>query len=160
MRIFFLLVDEPFYTPACVGRSSRARFVDRWRRVSGQLLTGSGSGPRSRCRLFTTAGGSRTVASVRGGVSTGSLRRADSGHGVADVNAALFVDMLRRLQVDLIVSINTPQRLKAPFHAAGADCLNVHFGMLLAGSFADLSRPDERRAVLWRHRAPDGRKAR
>jgi methionyl-tRNA formyltransferase len=136
MRIFFLLVDEPFYTPACVepllarfgssivGAAFPAGFFD-WKRLRTTIAL---YGP------FTTAGrvARMAVASARGGaVHRQFAARHIPVHDVADVNAASFVDLLRRLQVDLIVSINTPQRLKAPLLTLPAHgCLNVHFGML------------------------------
>src|SRR5687767_2399678 len=136
MRIFFLLVDEPFYTPACVepllarfassivGVAFPAGFFD-WKRLRTTIAL---YGP------FATAGrfARMAVASARGGVVHRQFAaRQIPVHDVADVNAASFVDMLRRLQVDLIVSINTPQRLKTPILTLPAcGCLNVHFGML------------------------------
>ncbi len=136
MRIFFLLVDEPFYTSACVepllarfgssivGAAFPAGFFD-WKRLRTTIaLYGA----------FSTAGriARMAVASARGGVVHRQFAaRRIPVHDVADVNAASFLDMLRQLQVDLIVSINTPQRLKTPILTLPAHgCLNVHFGML------------------------------
>lgn len=136
MRIFFLLVDEPFYTPACVeplldrfgadvvGAAFPAGFFD-WKRLKTTIAL---YGP------FSTAGrmARMAVASARGGV----VHRQFAARGirvqdVADVNAPAFLDALRGLGVDLIVSINTPQKVKAPLLALPAHgCLNVHFGML------------------------------
>ena len=136
MRIFFLLVDEPFYTSACVepllerfgasvvGAAFPAGFFDSRRLKTTLALYGA----------FATAGrvARMAVASIRGGVvhRQFAVRRIPV-HDVADVNAAPFLDELRRQSIDLIVSINTPQRLKAPLLALPAHgCLNVHFGML------------------------------
>src|SRR5262245_24137268 len=136
MRIFFLLVDEPFYTSACiepllgrfrssiVGAAFPAGFFD-WKRLRTTIAL---YGP------ISTAGrvARMAVASARGGV----VHRQFAAHGipvhdVANVNAPAFLDTLRTLGVDLVVSINTPQRLKAPILALPAHgCLNVHFGML------------------------------
>ena len=136
MRIFFLLVDEPFYTTACVapllerfgasvvGAAFPAGFFD-WRRLKTTIAL---YGP------FTTAGRAArmAMASARGGaVHRQFSSRGIPIHDVADVNATPFLDELRRLQVDLIVSINTPQRLKSTLLSLPANgCLNVHFGML------------------------------
>src|SRR5262249_10315957 len=50
---------------------------------------------------------------------------------VGDVNASAFLERLRELDVNLIVSLNCPQRLKAPLLSLPAlGCINVHFGKL------------------------------
>ena len=136
MRIFFLLVDEPFYTRACVepllerfgssvaGAAFPAGFFE-WKRLKTTLAL---YGP------FSTAGrmARMALASARGGDLHRLFTRRDIPvQDVADVNATTFVDHLRGLGVDLIVSINTPQRVKAPLLRLPAHgCLNVHFGML------------------------------
>src|SRR5262245_22398947 len=136
MRIFFLLVDEPFYTSACiepllgrfgtaiVGAAFPSGFFD-WKRLRTTI---SLYGP------ISTAGrvARMAVASARGGaVHRQFAARRIPVHDVADVNAQAFLDLLRTLKVDLIVSINTPHRLEAPVLALPRQgCLNVHFGML------------------------------
>ena len=136
MRIFFLLVDEPFYTPACL-----EPLVERWRgSIAGAVFP---KGFFDWRRLRTTlalygpiATASRTArmawASARGGaVHRQFTARNIPVHDIADVNAPAFLAELRRLGVDLIVSLNTPQRLKPEILALPAHgCLNVHFGML------------------------------
>jgi methionyl-tRNA formyltransferase len=136
MRIFFLLVDEPFYTPACVepllerfgssvvGAAFPAGFFD-WKRLKTTVAL---YGPVATAgRMVRMA-----VASARGGV----VHRQFAARGipvqdVAEVNTKAFLDRLRDLGVDLIVSINTPQKVKARLLALPAlGCLNVHFGML------------------------------
>lgn len=136
MRIFFLLVDEPFYTSACVepllerfgssvvGAAFPAGFFD-WKRLETTLAL---YGPLATAgRVVRVA-----AASVRGGVVHRQFAaRRISVRDVADVNAPAFVEELRRLGVDLLVSINTPQRLKPGLLTLPAHgCLNVHFGML------------------------------
>ena len=136
MRIFFLLVDEPFYTSACVepllerfgssiaGAAFPAGFFD-WKRLRTTVAL---YGP-----LAATGRVARmAIASARGGVVHRQFAaRHIPVHDVADVNAPPFLDTLRRLQVDLIASINTPQRLKSPILTLPAHgCMNVHFGML------------------------------
>jgi len=136
MRIYFLLVDEPYYTSACVepllerfgpsvaGAGFPAGFFD-WNRFKSTLAL---HGP-----LTTAARAARVAWAAAGG---GVVHRQFAARGipvrdVADVNAAPFLEELRRLGPDLIVSINTPQRLKHPILALPAlGCLNVHFGML------------------------------
>jgi len=136
MRIYFLLVDEPFYTPACVGP-----LVDRFAPMIAGAGFPSGFFDWKRFRttlavqgLLTTAGKAAGIAmaTLRGGVVHRQFRaRGIPVRDVSDVNAPEFLDELRRLGIDLIVSINTPQRLKPPILALPArGCLNVHFGML------------------------------
>lgn len=136
MRIFFLLVDEPFYTSACI-----EPLLDRFRgSIAGAAFP---AGFFDAKRLKTTLAlygpistAARTVqmawASLRGGAVHRLFRsRGIPVRDVADVNAPQFLDELRRLGVDLIVSLNTPQRLKRPILALPAHgCVNVHFGML------------------------------
>ena len=130
------LVDEPFYTRACVapllerfgssvaGAAFPAGFFD-WKRLKTTIAL---YGP------FSTAGrmARMALASARGGdVHRLFATRRIPVHDVADVNTNAFLDQLRGLGVDLIVSINTPQRLKKPLLGLPANgCLNVHFGML------------------------------
>ncbi len=136
MRIYFLLVDEPFYTPACiepllerfgasiVGAAFPAGFFD-WKRVKTTLALYGAIGTAVRTVRMAWA-------SLRGGVVHRQFAaRHVPVRDVADVNAPEFLDELRRLQVDLIVSLNTPQKLKPPLLALPTHgCINVHFGML------------------------------
>jgi methionyl-tRNA formyltransferase len=136
MRIYFLLVDEPFYTRACIepllGRFGE--FV-----VGAAFPTGFFDSKRLKTSLalygpVTTA--VRTMRMAWASLRGGAVRRLFTSRGipvrhVADVNAPEFLDELRRLGVDLIVSLNTPQRLKRPILSLPAHgCVNVHFGML------------------------------
>jgi methionyl-tRNA formyltransferase len=50
---------------------------------------------------------------------------------VENVNAAEFLEELSALRVDLIVSLNCPQKLKRPILSLPTHgCVNVHFGKL------------------------------
>jgi methionyl-tRNA formyltransferase len=136
MRIFFLLVDEPFYTSACleplldrfapaiVGAAFPSGFFD-WKRLKTTVALYG---------LLSTAGRIAKMgwASLQGGMVHRQLRaRQVPVRDISDVNAPEFLADLRNLGVDLIVSINTPQRLKSPILGLPAHgCLNVHFGML------------------------------
>ena len=136
MRIYFLLVDEPFYTPGClapllarwhgsiVGAGFPTGFFD-WKRVKSTLA------------LYGPVGtATRSVRLAWGSLGGGAVHRQFASIGVpcsevADVNAPAFLDELGRLEVDVIVSINTPQKLKKPLLALPTHgCINVHFGML------------------------------
>ena len=136
MRIFFLLVDEPFYTPVCL-----EPLLERWRASIAGAAFPKGFFDRRRLRTTLalygpTATAARTLRMAWAGIRGGAVRRQFASRGipvrdVADVNAPEFLAELRRLGVDLIVSLNTPQKLKAPLLALPArGCLNVHFGML------------------------------
>src|SRR5215216_5162419 len=136
MRIFFLLVDEPFYTSACieplldrfgtaiVGAAFPSGFFDAKRLKNTLALYGPIA---TATRLAQMA-----WASLRGGaVHRLFASRRIPVRDVADVNAPDFLGHLRELGVDLIVSLNTPQRLKQPILTLPAHgCINVHFGML------------------------------
>jgi methionyl-tRNA formyltransferase len=71
-------------------------------------------------------------AAARGGV----VHRQFQSFGIPtsnvdDVNAPAFLDELRRRNVDVVVSLNCPQRLKRPLLSLPAQgCVNVHFGLL------------------------------
>jgi methionyl-tRNA formyltransferase len=136
VRIFFLLVDEPIYTPACIaplvarwqgsiaGAAFPKGFFD-WNRVKTSVRLYGVSGVAARSARVA-------LAAARGGV----VHRQFQSHGiatfnVADVNAPSFLDELRSRNVDVIVSLNCPQRLKRPILSLPAHgCINVHFGLL------------------------------
>src|SRR5579862_1439532 len=136
MRIYLLLVDEPFYTPGCLepllerfgpsiaGAAFPAGFFD-WKRVKTTLA------------LYGVVGtATRTLRMAWAALSGGAVHRQLAARGipvrdVPDANAPAFLDDLRRLGVDVIVSLNTPQKLKTPLLTLPRHgCLNVHFGML------------------------------
>lgn len=136
MRIFFLLVDEPYYTAACLeplltrwrssiaGAAFPSGFFD-WRRLASsvQLYGVRGTASRIVRVAFASLGG-------------GDVHRQFAARGIpavdaADVNAPEFLETLKTMQVDLIVSLNCPQKLKQPLLALPAHgCINVHFGKL------------------------------
>lgn len=136
MRIFFLLVDEPYYTAACL-----EPLLDRWRgSIAGaafphgffdwQRLTSS-------VYLYGVMGTASRIARVAvASISGGAVHRQLAARGIptmgaGDVNAPAFLEKLRELQVDLVVSLNCPQKLKRPILALPArGCINVHFGKL------------------------------
>jgi methionyl-tRNA formyltransferase len=136
MRIFFLLVDEPIYTPACVepllarwrpsivGAGFPRGFFD-WKRVKASL------------GLYGVLGTARRSAQVAlAAMRGGAVHRQFASAGIPtvevdDVNAPAFVESLRAQAVDVIVSLNCPQRVKRPLLSLPArGCVNVHFGLL------------------------------
>ena len=136
MRVFLLLVDEPFYTSGCL-----EPLLDRW---SGSLAGAAfphgffdWKRVKSSLQLYGVLGTAvRTVrvgcAAIAGGAVHRQLAaRAIPTFDVANVNAPAFLDTLRRLQVDLVVSLNCPQKLKREILSLPANgCINVHFGKL------------------------------
>ena len=136
MRILFLLVDEPFYTPSCL-----EPLLDRW---SGSIV--GAAFPRgffdwkrvkSSLQLFGVIGTAvRTLKVAYASIGGGAVHRQFAARGIPtfdvdDVNAPGFLDTLTRLQVDLVVSLNCPQKLKKALLSAPArGCINVHFGKL------------------------------
>jgi methionyl-tRNA formyltransferase len=136
MRIYFLLVDEPFYTPACIepllerfgpsiaGAAFPVGFFD-WKRLRTTLALYGPVATASRVARMSWA-------SAVGGVVRRQFKARDIPvRDIADVNASGFQQDLRSLGVDLIVSINTPQKLQSPIlNLPAHGCLNVHFGML------------------------------
>jgi len=136
MRVFLLLVDEPFYTVPCLGP-----VLDRW----GPSVVGAAFPPGffdwkrawSSLRVYGPVGMARRtlqlgLAAARGG----AVHRALAARGIRivdapGVNAPQFLETLRQLNVNLIVSLNCPQKLKAPILSLPAHgCINVHFGKL------------------------------
>jgi methionyl-tRNA formyltransferase len=136
VRVFFLLVDEPFYTAACI-----EPLVDRWRGsiVGAAFPRGFFDWQRvkSSLQLYGISGtAARVFKMARASIGGGSVHRQFASRGIGvcdvdDVNARAFLDELTRLRVDLIVSLNCPQRLKRPILSLPArGCINVHFGKL------------------------------
>ncbi len=136
MNIFFLLADEPFYMPGCLGT-----VLDKWkdRIVGASFPQGFFSRKRtiSTLRLFGPVGFlSRAIrigiASLRGGAVHQVVRRYSIPiYPAEDINRSDFLALLRDLQVDLVVSFNCPQKLKADLlHLPSLGCVNIHFGLL------------------------------
>jgi methionyl-tRNA formyltransferase len=136
MRVFFLLVDEPFYTPACL-----APLVDRWHPSIAGAAFPRGffdwKRIRSSLQLYGVLGTAvRTVRMLTASLRGGSVRHLFTERGIPtfdadDVNAPAFLERLRALGVDTIVSLNCPQKLKTDILSLPArGCINVHFGKL------------------------------
>ena len=163
------LVDEPFYTPACLapllerwggsvaGAGFPSGFFD-WKRVQARRWrsTARSAPRRAACGWrWRIARRRRRPSPVRG------PRRA--GEEVADVNAPAFLEQLRRL--GSTSSCRSTVRRRSEARPAGAAGARLHQRPLrhaaaLSRDPADLLRADERRAVVRRHCPPDGRAAR
>ena len=136
MHVFFLLVDEPFYTPACL-----EPLLDRWHGsiVGAAFPRGffDWSRLKSSLQLYGMIGTlARAVKVGCAAITGGAVHRRFATRGIPtfdvdEVNAPAFLDTLRRLNTDLVVSLNCPQKLgqgllTLPAHG----CINVHFGKL------------------------------
>ena len=136
VRIFLLLVDEPFYTSQCL-----APLLDRW----GPSIAGAAFPPgffdwkrvKSSLQLYGPVGVAfRTLKVALAAIGGGAVHRQLAQHSipvlkVPDVNSSPFLDQLRRLDVDLVVSLNCPQKLRTRLLSLPAlGCINVHFGRL------------------------------
>lgn len=136
MRVFWLLLDEPFYTPDClrpvlarwqaesVGAAFPPGFVGGRRLVTMLLLEGPA---RFLVRAISTL-----RARWRGGAVANVLRQLGIPIvPVRDVNDRMFLARLRALKVDVVMSLNCSQRVRAPLLTLPAyGVLNVHFGAL------------------------------
>ena len=136
MRILFLLVDEPFYTPTCV-----SSLLDRWHGyvVGAAFPSGFFEWKRVRTTLALYGPVGVAVRSIRmaiAGAAGGVVHRQFRSRGIPcididDVNGSSFLHQVRQMQADLIVSFNCPQKIKPALLALPArGCINVHFGML------------------------------
>jgi methionyl-tRNA formyltransferase len=129
-------VDEPFYTAACL-----EPLLDRWRDSIAGAAFPRGffdwQRVKSSLQLYGMLGTSaRVVRMARASIGGGSVHRQFTSRGIAvvdvdDVNARPFLDEVEKLRVDLIVSLNCPQKLKRAILSLPAlGCINVHFGKL------------------------------
>jgi methionyl-tRNA formyltransferase len=136
MRVFLLLVDEPFYTAQCL-----EPLLDRW----GRSIVGAAFPPGffdwkrawSSLRVYGPAGMlSRTLSLGLAAARGGAVHRQLAARRIPvvdapNVNAPQVLETLRRMDVDLVVSLNCPQKLRTPILSLPAHgCINVHFGKL------------------------------
>lgn len=146
MRIFILTQEDAFYIPRILDRVLEARKdVVRVGIVPGELRTGHAGkywtmmGPRdftlqlmnlATHRLMDIV--SRVTPTRRSYSVVGAARRAGvQSEVVANVNASEFLDRLKALGVDLIVSIACPQKLGARLLAVPTrGCINLHGALL------------------------------
>jgi methionyl-tRNA formyltransferase len=136
MRVFLLLVDEPFYTAGCL-----EPLLDRW----GRTIVGAAFPPGffdwkrawASLRVYGPAGMlSRTLTLGLAAARGGAVHRQLAARHIPvvdapSVNAPPFLETLRQLDVSLVVSLNCPQKLERPILSLPAQgCINVHFGKL------------------------------
>jgi len=140
VRIAFLTTDDPLYlpdffdrvlerrsddtvlvaiVPPLYARQSRAQALRRYRRTFGTADT-----LRLARRVAAAKLRRRSIAAVceRRGIRHGRRR---------DVNAPEFLDELRSLETDLVVSVSCPQLFRRPLlELPSRGCLNVHGALL------------------------------
>jgi methionyl-tRNA formyltransferase len=173
MNIVVLTADEPLYLPSFFDRFLAARAAD----VRGVFVVKPRYGRDSTLtmvRRYTRAFGLANLLRLmwrtlrakvcdRTGIGSGSGRfhsvaSAARAHGVPceaieNVNDPLFLDRLRAMNVDLVVSVSCPQVFRRPLiELPPKGCLNVHGALLpqyrgIAPSFWMMSRGETRAGV-------------
>lgn len=140
MRVVFLAADDPIYLPDFFERVLAARASDTLAvYVTPPLYRDQTSGSAA-WRYFRTFGLADTLR-LSGRVLGARLRRRSIGavcrkHGVRyavvpDVNAPVFLDLLRSQSVDTIVSVSCPQIFRKPLREIPSrGLLNVHGAVL------------------------------
>jgi len=140
VKIVFLTTDDPLYLPAFY-----ERVLDRWAPATEAVyivppLYKGQSSLDAALRYYRTFGWRDTVELVRrvarrklGGRSIASVcrHRGVTCETVADVNDAEFLDRLRAIGPDVLVSVSCPQIFKKPLiDLAPSGCLNIHGAIL------------------------------
>ena len=161
MKIVFLTTDDPLYLPALFDRVLRVHggtssvFVVPPLYKNQTALSAAG-------RYFRTFGLGATWALSRrmlvAKIERRSIARVCERHGVPcesirDVNDPLFLERLRMLGTELVVSVSCPQIFKRPLiDLPERGCLNVHGALLpeyrgIMPSFWMLANDEKRAGV-------------
>jgi len=137
MKIFIVTVDEPLYTA-----ETFKVVLNSCNNIAGVSFI---KGIFTRKRLITTLrvyGFWRVLkiipvylsSYVRGGQVHSLFRHYNPGipvYPLSDINGKRFLNTLKEMEIDLIISFNCPIILKKEFiNLPKHGCLNVHFGML------------------------------
>jgi methionyl-tRNA formyltransferase len=140
VRIAFLTTDDPLYLPAFFERVLAARARDTALVSIVPPLYKNQTRRQALWRYYRTFGFHDTaVLAARTGTAKlkrRSIAAVSERHGVRhadaqDVNAPDFLDELRSLGTDVIVSVSCPQIFRAPLIELPAKgCLNVHGALL------------------------------
>jgi methionyl-tRNA formyltransferase len=136
MRIVFLTTADPIYLPAFFDAVLSVRAHETAAVYAVPPLYKNQTAARAAWRYFRTFGfeglaglGTRVIKAKASG---SSIATACKRHGVRyaeteDVNAPPFLEELRSLGTDVIVSVSCPQIFKKPLIELPAKgCLNVH----------------------------------
>ena len=140
MRIVFLTTHDPLYLPAFFDRVLAERAADTCLVSIVPPLYGRQTARQAAWRYFRTFGARDTVGLARRTLAAALARRSVAAvcerHGVphartADVNALPFLDELRSLGTDVIVSVSCPQIFRKPLiDLPDRGCLNIHGAIL------------------------------
>lgn len=173
MNIVCLTADEPLYLPAFFaqllrerGQDIRAIFVVPPRYGKDSTFTMvrkylGAFGAWNLLRLFWRVSTVKVLDRLGVGRARGrhySLRAVAASHGVpcewvADVNAETFLQRLRDMKTDLIVSVSCPQLFRKPLISLPPlGCLNVHGALLpqyrgIAPSFWMMANGEQKAGV-------------
>jgi methionyl-tRNA formyltransferase len=139
VNVVFLTVDDPLYLPPFFERVLAARADVSALFVAPPLYKDQTS--RSAAWRYVRTFGWRAAGSLAVRVARSRVRRESvagvaARHGVvceqvANVNDAAFLERLRRLDTDLIVSVACPQLFRQPLiELPSRGCLNVHGAIL------------------------------
>jgi methionyl-tRNA formyltransferase len=139
VNVVYLTTDDPLYLPAFFDRVLSARDDAAAVFAVPPLYKNQSTSAAAR-RYFRTFGAAATVGlatrTASAKVRRQSIAAACERHGVryeeiADVNDPAFLDQLRRLGTDLIVSVSCPQIFHKPLiELAPQGCLNIHGAIL------------------------------
>ncbi|MBM3254096.1 MAG: hypothetical protein FJZ16_07580 [Candidatus Omnitrophica bacterium] len=136
MKIYFLMIDEPMYSP-----TSCRIFLERYReKVIGVSFP---PGILNRKRIISTMGIYGLPSFLNIGmhhllwkIKGGCIVRMFQQYGirvypVKDINNPSFINLIKDLGVDLIISFNCPQVFRRELiNTPKKGCINIHFGML------------------------------
>jgi methionyl-tRNA formyltransferase len=139
MNIVFLTVDDPLYLPSFYKRVLVARSDVAAVFVVPPLY--KGQPPRAAALRYFDTFGVRATMALAARVMLAKLRRRSIDHvarrhgvpceRVSDVNDDGFLERLRALDTQLIVSVSCPQLFAAPLiELPSRGCLNIHGAML------------------------------
>lgn len=139
INVVYLTTDDPLYLPAFFERVLSAR-ADTAATFVVPPLYKNQSARAAAWRYFRTFGAAATVSlaarTARAKVRGRSIARVCERHGVLceripDVNDPSFLDRLRGLGTELIVSVSCPQIFRKPLiELAPRGCLNIHGAIL------------------------------
>ena len=140
MRIVYLTTDDPLYLPGFFDRVLASHGTETALVAIVPPLYAGQTTRQAVWRYYRTFGAIDTVQLAARTVAAKAARRSVASvsrrHGVAhgrrrDVNAPEFLDELRSLGADLIVSVSCPQLFRKPLIELPArGCLNVHGALL------------------------------
>ena len=141
MKIAFLTTDDPIYLPSFFDRVLSIRADEAAVFVVPPLYKNQTSLSAAQRYLRTfgfRAAVGLTARIVRAKLRRQSIERVCERHGVSceareDVNAPEFLEQLRKIGTELIVSVSCPQIFKQPLiELPSRGCLNIHGAMLPA----------------------------